>query len=237
MNPRHFLPLLFLLATPVASAEDADAINFPRDIRPILSENCFQCHGPDARARKGELRLDIADEALGHDPPVLVAGQPDNSVVWKRISSQDPDIRMPPPGSNRQLSDRQRKLIRRWIAEGAEFGDHWSLVPPVRQPPPVLNTVLGANAIDAFILARLKTAGLPMSPRANRRTLLRRLTFVRSGRPASHRTRTRHVPCRHRSGILESSRRPPVEFTPFWGTHGLELAGGQSLRRHQRVPG
>ena len=183
MNPRHFLPLLFLLATPVASAEDADAINFPRDIRPILSENCFQCHGPDARARKGELRLDIADEALGHDPPVLVAGQPDNSVVWKRISSQDPDIRMPPPGSNRQLSDRQRELIRRWIAEGAEFGDHWSLVPPVRQQPPVLNTVLGANAIDAFILARLKTAGLPMSPMANRRTLLRRLTFDLVGLP------------------------------------------------------
>ena len=183
MNPRHILPLLFLLATPVTSAEDAAAINFPRDIRPILSENCFQCHGPDARARKGELRLDIAGEALGHDPPVLVAGQPDNSVIWKRISSQDPDVRMPPPGSNRQLTDRQRELIRRWIAEGAEFGDHWSLVPPVRRPPPVLTTGLGANVIDAFILDRLKSAGLTMSPMANRRTLLRRLTFDLVGLP------------------------------------------------------
>ena len=183
MNPRHILPLLFLLATPVTSAEDAAAINFPRDIRPILSENCFQCHGPDARARKGELRLDIAGEALGHDPPVLVAGQPDNSVIWKRISSQDPDVRMPPPGSNRQLTDRQRELIRRWIAEGAEFGDHWSLVPPVRRPPPVQTTGLGANVIDAFILDRLKSAGLTMSPMANRRTLLRRLTFDLVGLP------------------------------------------------------
>ena len=183
MNPRHILPLFFLLATPVTSAEDAPAINFPRDIRPILSENCFQCHGPDARARKGELRLDIAGEALGHDPPVLVAGQPDNSVIWKRISSQDPDVRMPPPGSNRQLTDRQRELIRRWIAEGAEFGDHWSLVPPVRRPPPVLTTGLGANVIDAFILDRLKSAGLTMSPMANRRTLLRRLTFDLVGLP------------------------------------------------------
>ena len=144
-----------------ASAADAPPINFARDIRPILSANCFQCHGPDSKARKADLRLDIAGEALAHDPPVLVAGQPERSPVWQRISSKDPDVRMPPPGSNRQLTAPQRQLVRRWIAQGAEFGAHWSLVPPVRRPPPlVTGNVAARNAVDTFILARLETTGL-----------------------------------------------------------------------------
>jgi hypothetical protein len=183
--------MLFLLLAPVASAADAPRISFPRDIRPILSENCFQCHGPDSKARQSDLRLDIASAALDHDPPVLVAGQPENSAVWQRVSSRDPDVQMPPPDSNRRLTGPQRELIRRWIAQGAEFGDHWSLVPPVRRPPPAIPAAdTAANAIDAFILAQLRTAGLVMSPTANRRTLLRRLTSDLVGLPPTERELT-----------------------------------------------
>jgi mono/diheme cytochrome c family protein len=156
MNSRRLL--LYLLTASVASAADADPINFAREIRPILSENCFQCHGPDSKARKAELQLDIAGEALAHNPPILAAGQPEKSPLWQRISSKAPDVRMPPPASNRQLTTPQRQLIRRWIAQGAEFGADWSLLPPVR------HTVDARNAVDAFILARLERTGPQISP-------------------------------------------------------------------------
>ena len=184
MNQHRACLLICLLTAAPASAGNAPAIDFHRDIRPILSQNCFQCHGPDSKARKAELRLDIPREALAHDPPLLVAGQPQQSLIWQRISSSDPDVRMPPRGSNRQLTDAQQQLIRRWIVEGAEFGAHWSLVPPIRRPPPeVPGSSPARNAVDAFILARLETAGLSMSPVANRRTLLRRVTFDLAGLP------------------------------------------------------
>ena len=139
----------------------------------------------DAKARQAKLRLDIAREALARDPAVLVAGQPDKSLVWQRISSSDPDTRMPPRDTNRQLTAAQRELIRRWIVQGAEFRGHWSLTPPVRRPPPRPKGEgpTPRNAVDAFIQARLRVAGLKMSAAANRRTLLRRLTFDLVGLP------------------------------------------------------
>jgi len=186
MDHRPFCALIWLLSAPLAVADDATRVDFQRDIRPILSENCFQCHGPDAKARKAELRLDIADEALAHDPPVLVAGQPEKSLLWQKVSSNDPDERMPPRESNRRLTDAQRHLIRRWIAQGAEFRRHWSLVPPVHRPPPVVRIdgpSPARNAVDAFILTRQQANGLSMSPAADRRTLLRRLAFDLLGLP------------------------------------------------------
>ena len=184
MDHRWLCSLICLLPAP-AVADDPTRVDFQRDIRPILSENCFQCHGPDAKARQAKLRLDIAREALARDPVVLVAGQPDKSLIWQRISSSDPDARMPPRDTNRQLTDAQRELIRRWIVQGAEFRGHWSLTPPVRRPPPKPEGEGPAprNAVDAFIQARLRVAGLKMSVAANRRTLLRRLTFDLAGLP------------------------------------------------------
>ena len=178
-----FLLGLLVLTARVAAAEE-ERVDFQRDIRPILSDNCFQCHGPDARARQAGLRLDIAREALAHDPPVLVPGRPAASRLWKRISSQDADERMPPKKSNRSLTPSQQQLIRRWIAEGAEFRSHWSLVVPTRSPTPVLPTETGIrNTIDSFILARLHREGLVSSPAADRRTLLRRVTLDLVGLP------------------------------------------------------
>ena len=188
MDRHRICALICLLSTSVATADDASRVDFQREIRPILSENCFQCHGPDAKARKADLRLDIAGEALAHDPPLLVAGQPRKSLLWQKISSNDPDVRMPPEDSNRHLTDAQRDLIRRWIAQGGEFRRHWSLVPPVRRPPPIVRTEGPSptrNAIDTFILDRLHAAGLSMAPAANRRTLLRRLAFDLLGLPPS----------------------------------------------------
>ena len=186
MDRRSICALICLLSTSVATADDASRVDFQRDIRPILSENCFQCHGPDAKARKSDLRLDIATKALAHDPPLLVAGQPQKSLLWQKVSSNDPDVRMPPEESNRRLTSTQQDLIRRWIAQGGEFRRHWSLVPPVRRPPPTVPTEgpsPARNAVDSFILARQQAAGLSMSPPANRRTLLRRLAFDLLGLP------------------------------------------------------
>ena len=140
MDRRSICALICLLSTSVATADDASQVDFQRDIRPILSENCFQCHGPDAKARKSDLRLDIATKALAHDPPLLVAGQPQKSLLWQKVSSNDPDVRMPPEESNRRLTSAQQDLIRRWSAQGGEFRRHWSLVPPVRRPPPTVPT-------------------------------------------------------------------------------------------------
>lgn len=183
-QPAHiFLFALLVSTVPVAAAE-GNRIDFQRDIRPILSDNCFQCHGPDGRARQAKLRLDIAREALSHDPPVLVPGRPEASRLWQRISSDDPDVRMPPKNSNRSLTPVQRRLIREWIAEGAEFQGHWSLTVPARSPPPALPDVTGAhNVIDSFILARLHQENLVATPAADPRTLLRRLTLDLTGLP------------------------------------------------------
>ena len=128
MHSCHFFLVIALVSgmarPPIAVAQGTVKVDFGRDIRPILSENCFQCHGPDARARQADLRLDLSRSALEHDPPILVAGQPDRSPLWKRVSSGNPDTKMPPPGSNRQLSDREIQLLRVWIPQRAEFQGH-----------------------------------------------------------------------------------------------------------------
>jgi len=147
---------LFSLPCVVAAAADPPRIDFNRDIRPILSENCFACHGFDDKARKGKLRLDTKDGAFkprDHQP--IIAGNPDKSEVIRRIATTDPDDHMPPPDSGKKLTPRQVDLIKQWITQGAPYTGHWSFQ-PIKEPalPQVTNPAWCRNDIDRFILAR-----------------------------------------------------------------------------------
>ena len=163
-----------------------ETIDYARDIQPILSENCYQCHGPDKKARKAKLRLDVREEALadldGFRP--IVPGDPAESEVMVRIQSDDPDEVMPPPKAGKSLSQREIGLLRAWIAEGAKFTRHWAFVPPAR---PAVPKTAGADwarsPLDHFVLARLEAEGLAPSPEADRATWLRRASFDLTGLP------------------------------------------------------
>ncbi len=161
-------------------------VDFARDIQPLLSNHCYKCHGPDAQARKSELRL---DERASATRPIaehvaVVPGDPAASELIRRITTDNDDERMPPPEAAARLSAEQVELIRRWIAEGARWGAHWSLVAPRRpELPPVGRSDWPRNEIDHFVLARLERAGLQPSPEADRSTLLRRVTLDLTGLP------------------------------------------------------
>jgi hypothetical protein len=157
---------------PFAAA--ADAIQFNRDIRPILSENCFYCHGQDGQKREADLRLD--DRAAAIEAGAIVPGDPGASMMLERIHSTDLDVLMPPPDSNRQLTEAQKQLLDRWIKEGAAYKQHWAFTPPVRPTPPdVKQANWVRNDIDWFVLVKIEAAGLVPSPEAHRSTLIRRL--------------------------------------------------------------
>jgi hypothetical protein len=162
-------------------------IDFARQIRPILSENCFRCHGPDVEERKAKLRLDTKEGAFGklrRGGHAIVPGEPSKSRLLARIGADDPYERMPPPQINKRLTREQIDLIRRWIEQGAAWSEHWSFVPPQRPAlPRARRTGWARNAIDHFILARLEKEGLQPSPEADRPTLIRRLTLDLTGLP------------------------------------------------------
>ena len=155
-------------------------IDFDRDIRPILSDRCYFCHGPDSQQRYAGLRLDDQDEAL----EVIEPGDPDTSELWLRISSNDDDDRMPPPESKLSLTQHEKDLIQRWIYQGAPWKKHWAFEP--RQSPTLPEIPIGdegANQIDRFIRQRLLTEGLDFSPQASAEKLIRRVTFDLTGLP------------------------------------------------------
>jgi hypothetical protein len=161
-------------ASLTARARAEDPLDFNRDIRPILSENCFYCHGQDGQKREADLRLDDRQAAI--DAGAIVPGEPGASTMLERIHSTDPDVLMPPPGSNRRLSDAQKKTLDRWIKDGAEYEPHWAFTPPERPTPPdVKQADWVRNDIDRFVLAKIEAAGLAPSPEAHRSTLIRRL--------------------------------------------------------------
>src|SRR5271163_2070683 len=153
---------ILLAASSGLSATDAK-LGYNRDVRPILSDKCFKCHGPDSQARKAELRLDVRESAMAlHDgvPPV-VPGKPEQSEVVRRIETDDPEDHMPPLKSNLRLSKDEAAVLRRWIAEGAEYQPHWSLTPPKAAPVPEVKLAgWPRHAIDRFVLARLERDGL-----------------------------------------------------------------------------
>lgn len=172
-----------------AVAPSSAAIDFSRDIQPILSENCYHCHGPDKAERKADLRLD--DEKAAKETRDGVAaikpGHGDESEIIKRIFSEDPDEVMPTPKSNRKLTTAQKDLLKRWINEGAKWSEHWAFVKPIAPTVPAMGgqkkEVGAQNAIDAFVLAKLAEEGLLASPEAPKETLIRRLTHDLTGLP------------------------------------------------------
>jgi hypothetical protein len=176
-----------LLAGSCLAAEAGRTISYNRDIRPILSNNCFKCHGPDAHERQAGLRLDHRDDALrltDNGRKAVVPGKPDKSALIKRIYSDKPNRIMPPPESNKKLTAAEKQLLKRWIEQGADYQDHWAFVPPKRPPlPHVMDASWGRNAIDRFILARLERDGLRPRVEADKGILVRRLTLDLTGLP------------------------------------------------------
>jgi hypothetical protein len=174
------MKLAVILLAGVAFAADA-TVDFNRDVRPILSDKCFTCHGPDPGNRKTALRFDTEAGAQ----PAIVAGDPAASKIIRRITSSDVALRMPPAyAGHDKLSDREIELIRKWIEQGAQWQKHWSFLPPKRSPAPALqNPSWVRNPIDAFVLARLERENLQPSPEASRTTLIRRVTLDLTGLP------------------------------------------------------
>jgi hypothetical protein len=165
--------LISVLLGRAAAAEPAP-LDFNRDVRPILSENCFYCHGQDPAKREADLRLDDREAAIAAG--AIVPGEPGASGILERIHSTDPDVQMPPPDSNRRLSADQKQVLERWIKEGAGYEPHWAFVAPVRpEPPTVTRAEWPRNDVDRFVLAELEAAGLAPSPEADRAILIRRL--------------------------------------------------------------
>lgn len=173
---------LTLALSLIAAAE----VDFNRDIRPILSDKCFHCHGPDEKHRKAELRLDTFEGATegGEFAIPVVPGKPDESEIIARILHSDPDEIMPPPETHKKVTEAELALLRQWIAAGAKYDDPWTYKPPVKHPDPeVVTRDWPVNYLDRFILARLEEAKIPPSPDAPPITLLRRLHFDLTGLP------------------------------------------------------
>jgi hypothetical protein len=186
MTTAKILPVLIVFLAGLHSVPvDAGDVNFSRDVLPILSDNCFQCHGPDQNARKADLRLDTKDGVFRADSPVVVPGKSGDSELILRITSTDPDEVMPPPKSNRKITPAQIELLRKWIDSGAKWGKHWAFERPQRPAVPAIGNRQSqiGNPIDAFVLSRLEKEGLSPSPEAPKHTLIRRVTLDLTGLP------------------------------------------------------
>ncbi|TWT73410.1 DUF1553 domain-containing protein [Allorhodopirellula solitaria] len=183
MLPNLTIPFALLLGTALWSVSAfAGEIDFNREIRPILSENCFYCHGQDPNHREADLRLDVRQDAL--DYGAFEPGDAEASVLIERVLSDDPDMLMPPPDANRTLTDAEKALLRQWVDEGAEYQQHWAFVAPVRPAvPSVTDPQWARNAIDFFVLSKLEENGWQPSPPAERATLIKRLYADMLGLP------------------------------------------------------
>jgi hypothetical protein len=180
------LLLGFLLGRIAAVSLSAETVEFSRDIRPILSDACFQCHGPDEKHREADLRFDDPQSVLEDrgDYAAVVPGARERSELWRRINSSDPDQRMPPPASPRRLSPVQIERLGKWIDEGAKFQGHWAFVPPVRPAlPKVEDARFNRQPIDRFVYAVMRDKQLSPSPEAAREILLRRASLDLTGFP------------------------------------------------------
>ncbi len=178
------LSLIAIAATVFNGAASAATIDFSRQIRPILSENCFFCHGPDDKKREADLRLDEEASAKAtHDGvTAVVPGHPEKSALIERIISTDPEEVMPPPKQHKTIPPQQVALLKEWIAQGAKWGKHWSYEKVVRPEAPTAQTKM-ANPVDAFLSQRLAAEGLKFSPQADPATLVRRVALDLTGLP------------------------------------------------------
>ncbi len=189
---KHATPGLVLAIAAAAlqgSALTAAGPDFNRDVRPILSNRCFKCHGPDEANQEAGLRLDLREAAiqeLDSGERAIVPGHADSSELVARIISDDPDLVMPPPHAKVSLSADEKRILTAWVEAGAEYAPHWAFLPPVKpELPAVRDAGLGSNPIDRFVLARLEAEGLAASPAADPATLCRRVHLDLVGLPPS----------------------------------------------------
>jgi hypothetical protein len=177
--------LVIALLTPVLRADEGQ-VSFNRDVRPILTDNCFFCHGFDPKNRQGGRRLDSFEGATAERDGVraIVPGEPGKSELWRRINADDEDVKMPPPKSHKTVTLAKKETLRRWIEQGAKYEAHWAFVAPVRaEPPSVKQESWPRNAVDRFILARLEAEKLTPSREAAKETLIRRVSLDLTGLP------------------------------------------------------
>src|SRR5713226_3753267 len=171
---KSLLPMTLALAclTWSTALVHSQSIDFSREVRPIFSRHCFKCHGPDEKARKGKLRLDLPETALRggkSGQPAIVPAKPQESEVIRRIFADDDSEVMPPPATRNPLANAQKQILKKWIAQGAEYKQHWAFIQPTQAPlPKVQQADWPRNAIDYFVLARLEAEGLSPSPPADR---------------------------------------------------------------------
>lgn len=222
--------LLVLLAVAAAlyslspeKSAAAEPVRFGRDVLPILAANCFACHGPDERNRKAGLRLDVEENAKAkrRSGSPVVPGEPDKSLILARLTSADPDVVMPPPSSHKQVSAAQVETIRRWIAEGATWGRHWSFEPVVK---PVTNGK--QQPIDALVSVALAKKGLALRPNASPHTLVRRLWLDLIGLPPTPELADKFAanpsPAAYERMVDELLAKP--QFGEHWARMWLDLA-------------
>ncbi len=207
----------------------AEKIDFSRDIRPILASNCYQCHGPDGKQREADLRLDTKAGAFAeHDGRrAFVASKPAQSEAFRRMTSGDPDERMPPPDSGKKLTAEQIQLIRGWIEQGAPWAVHWAFVAPQRPAVPKVKHALWlTNPIDAFVAKRLGHEQLQPSPPAGKTTLLRRLSFDLIGLPPSIEEVDAFLADNSRDAYQQQVERllKSPHYGERWGRHWLDAA-------------
>jgi hypothetical protein len=199
-----------------SEAAGAETIQYNRDVRPILADTCFACHGPDSAARRADLRLDQREAAI--DYGAIVPGQPDESAMIDRIFSADPDLVMPPREIHKDLTAAQKDVLRRWVEQGAPYEPHWSFIPPRRpERPAVSDPDWPRNPIDHFVLARLDAAGLTPAPEADRHTLARRVSLDLTGLPPAPEIVEQYV----RDDAPDAYERLVDRLleSPHWGEH------------------
>ncbi len=223
---------VFLLAafavSPGLGASETGAIDFNRDVRPILSDKCFQCHGPDEQTLEADLRLDRRESALARE--ALVPGDPDRSELLARVLSDDRSEVMPPPRAKKSVTPAEAEILRKWIAEGGEYKGHWAFEPVAApEPPPVADEAAAKNPVDRFVLAELEARSIAPSPEADPATLARRLHLDLTGllpppnRVESFLAEHRADPDKAVSDLVDELLASP-HYGERWGRHWLDQA-------------
>jgi mono/diheme cytochrome c family protein len=213
----------FVLLASLSLADAAPVVGFNQDIRPILADACFHCHGPDPGTRKAGLRLDTEAgffTSKDGEPPTIIKGQPDKSSLYQRLISTDEDEIMPPPESHKTLKPAEIAKIKAWIEQGAPWQPHWSLIAPQKAPlPAVKDSAWVKTPVDRFILAKLEAAGLKPAPEADARALIRRISLDLTGLPPSPELLSRHASSSRLSDAQLSALVDELLKSPAYGEH------------------